>query len=64
MTREVISVTGRTSLGKVCAAMVDNHVHRVFVTEEDKLAGVISTFDVVRRIAAASRRTSRLSTVR
>ena len=56
MTRDVISVTGRTTLAKVCEAMVQNHVHRVFVTDEDKLVGVISTFDVVRCVAAGSRR--------
>ena len=56
MTRDVISVTGRTTLAKVCEAMVRNHIHRVFVTEDDRLAGVISTFDVVRCVAAGSRR--------
>lgn len=64
MTREVISVSGRTSLGKVCEAMVANHVHRVFVTEDERLAGIISTFDVVRCVAAGSRRTAKENSVR
>ena len=61
MTRGVISVTGRATLAKVCEAMVENHVHRVFVTEDRKLAGVITTFDVVRCVAAGSRRSPALA---
>ena len=53
MTPEVISVTTRTTLADVCAAMVENRVHRVFVTEDERLVGVISTFDVARCVAGA-----------
>jgi CBS domain-containing protein len=55
MTRQVIAVTGDEPIDKVCARMVDHQIHRVFVTEEGRLKGVVSTFDVVRHVAGRAR---------
>jgi CBS domain-containing protein len=56
MTRDVISVSPEATLEEVCQVMVSEHIHRVFVTEAEKLVGVISSFDVVRKIARARTR--------
>ena len=53
MTHEVIAVAPEAPLTKVCAAMVDKQIHRVFVTERHRLVGVVSSFDVVRCVARA-----------
>lgn len=53
MTREVISVDPEARLDEVCAAMVNQHIHRVFVTQDRKLLGVISSFDIVRCLAGS-----------
>jgi len=55
MTREVISVPPDASLVDVCALMVERQIHRVFVTRGGHLAGVISSFDVVRCVAREAR---------
>ncbi len=51
MTTGVVAVRPGASLEEVCKVMVNRQIHRVFVTEEKKLLGVISSFDVVRHVA-------------
>lgn len=51
MTPEVFSVRSDASLREVCEAMVNQRVHRMFVTEGKKLLGIVTSFDVVRAIA-------------
>ena len=51
MTSEVVTVPLEATLESACHVMVENHIHRVFVTDEKKLVGVISSFDVVRHVA-------------
>jgi CBS domain-containing protein len=51
MTRDVISVGPDAPLERVCRTMLDQHVHRVFVCEETKLIGVVTSFDIVRCVA-------------
>ncbi len=60
MLQAVISVTPDTALEDACQVMLEEHIHRVFVADQGKLRGVISSFDVVRHIARAApaRRTS------
>jgi CBS domain-containing protein len=55
MTREVITVHPDDRLDKVCATMVKQRIHRVFVTENDRLVGVISSFDIVRCVAGTAK---------
>jgi CBS domain-containing protein len=55
MTREVVTVPPAATLAKVCRLMVDRHIHRVFVAEDGKLLGVVSSFDVVRCVAGTPR---------
>jgi CBS domain-containing protein len=59
MTPEVITVPPEASLKDVCSRMVERQIHRVFVTDEKNLMGVISSFDVVRHVAQSGRREKR-----
>jgi CBS domain-containing protein len=48
MTPDVVSVTPETSVLKVIQNMVNAHVHRVVVLDEERrLQGIISTMDVL-----------------
>jgi CBS domain-containing protein len=47
MNTSVITVSPDDSLAQVASLMRSNHVHRVLVTQDSKLVGIISTFDVL-----------------
>ena len=51
MNAEVISVAPDAKLKEVCHTMSDRSVHRVLVVEDDRLAGIVSTSDIVRFLA-------------
>jgi len=51
MNPTIVSVTPDASLREVCRVMVREGVHRVCVVEDGGLAGIVSTFDVVRCLA-------------
>ena len=51
MTPKVISVDPEASLLKICRLMTKESIHRVLVTEESTVLGLVSTFDVVRYLA-------------
>lgn len=54
MTSDPLTVTPKTAVSKVARLMVDNDVHRVFVVDDQqRLEGVISSFDFVELIAGA-----------
>jgi CBS-domain-containing membrane protein len=56
MTRGVWSVRPETSLARVCRLMVREGIHRVLVLERSgRLRGIVSAFDVVRRLARRER---------
>ena len=48
MTPAIVSVPPDTPLPEIAKTFRSDRVHRVLVTEEDKLLGIISTFDLVR----------------
>lgn len=53
MTPAVFSVTPRTPVAKVVRDLVNLHVHRLFVVDEDgTLVGVISASDILKRLEA------------
>ncbi len=54
MTPRVISVDPDMDLPTICGVMARENIHRVLVTEEDTVLGILSTFDVVRRLASQS----------
>ncbi len=51
MTRTVLSVAPGDSLSKVARIMSSKRVHRVIVLDEGKLVGVVSSLDLVKRLA-------------
>ncbi len=53
MTPRVLSVPPDATLREICELMAREGVHRVLVLDRQRLAGIISTMDVVRRLAEA-----------
>jgi CBS domain-containing protein len=51
MVTDPITVSPDTPIGEVAKTLVDRHVHRVLVTENRELRGVISSLDVVCLVA-------------
>jgi predicted transcriptional regulator len=47
MTREVIAVEKDTSLKNVLSLLLEKHIHRVFVTDNKIVIGVITSMDVL-----------------
>lgn len=47
MTRDIVSVSPRASVGEVAKTLLHNRVHRVLVVEDDVLVGIITTFDLI-----------------
>lgn len=64
MNAEVVSVPPQATLQEVCRVMAERHIHRVLVTEGGRLAGVVSSSDVVRHVAGLPREAGRASAAR
>ncbi|MCK5881176.1 MAG: CBS domain-containing protein [Sinobacterium sp.] len=52
MTPSIISVASNDSLIDVAALMSKNSIHRVFVVDDEKMVGVISTMDVLKHLGS------------
>ncbi|MES2826093.1 MAG: CBS domain-containing protein [Pseudomonadota bacterium] len=52
MTPEVIAVEKGASLQEVTELLLSRHIHRVFVTEEKRIIGVITAMDALRAYSA------------
>lgn len=57
MTNDVISVGCDSTLSEVSAIMVESDIHRVFVTEDEKIIGIVSALDILRKLPAAEKST-------
>jgi CBS domain-containing protein len=51
MTAEAIAISIEAPLADAAAAMLEHRIHRVFVTDAGRLAGVLSTADLIRAVA-------------
>ena len=51
MSEEVTSVAPDDDLRTVCRAMSENGIHRVLVLDEGRIAGIVTSMDVVRHLA-------------
>ena len=51
MTPNVISVEMNTTFPEIARKMHEQHIHRVFVTEDGKILGVISTTNILEAIS-------------
>jgi CBS domain-containing protein len=47
MTPDVFTVGEETPVSEIAEAMIANHVHRLLVTREDRVVGIISTSDLL-----------------
>lgn len=50
MVNKIIDVDAEASLSEVTQLLVDNDIHRIFVTKDTKIEGVISTSDILRTL--------------
>lgn len=50
MTHEVIAVDKCTSIEQVTDILLDKHIHRLFVTDNNKVVGVITAMDLLRTL--------------
>lgn len=51
MTPAVFTVEENTSLEEVSRSMVSNHIHRVFVSKQGRITGLISALDILATIS-------------
>jgi len=51
MVVDLVTVSPDTPVTEVARLLVTRHIHRVLVTEGEKVHGVISTLDLVRLVA-------------
>ena len=47
MTPEVIAVDAEQTITEIAELLVEKHIHRVFVTEQKRVIGVISVMDIL-----------------
>jgi predicted transcriptional regulator len=59
MVKQVISVGLNCTLSEVSATMVENDIHRVFVTEDEKIVGIVSALDILRKLPMAQHKKQR-----
>jgi CBS domain-containing protein len=50
MTKPAITVSSNDSLQRVCELMYNRRIHRVVVAEGKKIAGILTTMDILRAI--------------
>jgi len=53
MANQVISVDIDSQLSEISATMIDNDIHRVFVTEDEIIVGIVSALDILRKLSTA-----------
>ena len=48
MTAQVVSIGAEASAAEACLKIVENNLHRLFVTENGRLVGVVTAMDILR----------------
>ena len=51
MTRELVTISKDATIEELAQTMLEHHVHRVLVTDDGALSGIVSTFDLLRVLA-------------
>ncbi|WP_097460813.1 CBS domain-containing protein [Mangrovitalea sediminis] len=64
MTPSVISVTEDTTVREIAELMMKEHLHRVFVTQDERITGIVTTYDMLKVIADPTLTRSSLGDVR
>jgi CBS domain-containing protein len=54
MTAKLITVTPRTPIGEVAQKMVEAHIHRVLVVDENRPRGIVTSTDLLAALARAT----------
>lgn len=57
MAEHVVSVNIDAPLSTVSARMVDNNIHRIFVTEDEIIVGIVSALDILRKLSLMDNQT-------
>jgi predicted transcriptional regulator len=52
MTRPAITVAPDEPIQRVCELMYNRHIHRIVVAEGRKIAGLVTTMDILKAVAA------------
>ncbi|MCJ8344597.1 CBS domain-containing protein [bacterium] len=50
MTKEVITIESSVSIESAAKKVLDNHIHRLIVTEGEKVNGIISSTDLLKAV--------------
>ncbi|WP_426416430.1 CBS domain-containing protein [Aestuariirhabdus sp. LZHN29] len=58
MTAHIISVGGDAGVEEITDIMSSNNIHRIFVTDEDEVVGIVSSMDIIRLVCQASKATA------
>lgn len=56
MTPGAIALDENTPVEKLAKVMIDSHIHRVLITRGDKLAGIVTTMDMMRALITLAKR--------
>jgi CBS domain-containing protein len=57
MTRDPVTVSPHTAIGELARIMVDAHIHRVIVVDENgRPTGIVSSIDILAAVASAAKR--------
>jgi CBS domain-containing protein len=56
MTPGAISFDQETPVEKLAAAMLERHIHRVLITRADRLAGIVTTMDLLRALVVIAKK--------
>ncbi|MCL6416470.1 CBS domain-containing protein [Aestuariirhabdus sp. Z084] len=55
MTAQIIAVDAGAGVEEITQVMATNNIHRIFVTEDDQIIGIVSSMDVVRLVYQAAK---------
>ena len=56
MTPGAISLDEMTPVEKVAKVMIESHIHRVIITRGDRLAGIVTTMDMMRALITLAKK--------
>jgi CBS domain-containing protein len=56
MTEGPVAVSPQTLIGRIAQIMIDAHIHRVLVAENNRPCGIVSSTDLMAAIAGAARK--------
>lgn len=59
MTPGAIALDESTPVEKVCKVMLDSRIHRVLITRGDRLAGIVTSMDLMRALIVLAKKTRR-----